>query len=167
MITSPDHAQTGFTTTCLIESLFFPPRTCHFIANSTESSQQRHDSMPASLTSDQLGPRASRETWPKISFLLKLVLSPHCVSPFLEVRRYLPDTSHASCRRYPLLPAPRGEVRSLAARQGRCQPGFRNGDPTKDHHWVCSWTWTLLNILAPLNSTSSKTWIYIKMIQNV
>lgn len=132
MITSPDHARTGFTLTCLIESwnlidvtLFFPPLTCRIIASSTQSSQQRHEPMPASLT-DQLGLESLVKLGQRSTFLLKLVLSPRCVSTFLEVRKYLPDTSHASCRCCSLLrpPAVVRFFRSLAARQGRCQPHF-------------------------------------------
>lgn len=72
------------------------------------------------------GWRVSWNLAQRSSFLLKLV-PPRCGSPFLEVRRYLPDTSHASCRRYSVLhppPAVARFFRSLAARQGRCQPHF-------------------------------------------
>ena len=105
----------------LLLTLLFPPLTCRFIASSTESSQQSHEPMPASLTFWSTRAGESRETWPKdLTFLLKLVLSPRCGSTFLEVRRYLLDTSHASCRRYSVLhpPAVARFFRSLAARQG-------------------------------------------------
>ena len=143
MITSPDHALNWFHTTIsdwkpksdwchlLLLTLFFPPQTCCFIANSTESSQQRHEPMPASLTFWSTRAGESRETWPKDQ-LFSWSSSSHLVVvlPFLEVRRYLPDTSHASCRRYSATrccgppPAVARFFRSLAARQGRCQPHF-------------------------------------------
>lgn len=111
----------------LLLTLFFPPLTCRFIANSTESSQQRHEPMPASPTFWSTRVGESRETWPKdhlfswsSSHLVVVLLSWRWGDTFRILHMLHVDATR--CCTPP--PAVARFFRSLAARQGRCQPHF-------------------------------------------
>ena len=158
----------------LLLTLLFPPLTCRFIASSTESSQQSHEPMPASLTLWSTRVGESRETWPKDQ-LFSWSSSSHLVVVLLSWRwgdtfRIL-HMLHVDATRCCAPPSVAKFFRSLAVRQGRCQPHFSVLDwdsqsclnlmkwwPNKRCVWFCSWTWTSwLKVLAWLNSTSTKT----------